>query len=657
MYRSKAFYRADVDGLRAISILAVVGFHAFPSLVPGGFVGVDVFFVISGYLISIIIFTDLASGTFSFTDFYSRRAKRILPALLLVLVAVWIVGWRTLLPSDFERLGRDIAAGASYLSNIFFWNDSGYFDKLSDQKPLLHLWSLGVEEQFYVLFPAVIFLAWKNRLNLLLIVVAIGILSFASNVAVVFSHPSDAFYLPHTRFWELMIGSGLAYAQLFLKTPSRLTGITVRNSYAVLGSLLLLGAMLALPDSHFPGWWALIPTAGAAFLVFSGHDAWLNRTILSSRPLVFVGLISYPLYLWHWPILSFARLAIPHSSNDLVRIGLIAAAFFLAWLTYEFVEKPVRFDQLRVPPAALAVSLAGLAMLVVTPLGLSTLVAKGLPTRFPPALRWTQQNDSQTFAAYRQGTCLLPLGAGHFFPDDCVDKEDLDEPLIFLWGDSHAGHLYPGLQHQRRHFRFRLAQFTTPGCPPLLHAEFRYAPRCKERNDDVFNRIAALKPEWVILSAWWASASHEDLLALNDTFAALKSVEVPHVLVVGHVPSWRNGLRLCLQQYYVEHAVVPERMKTGLVLNPQLDGELGEQSRLAGAIYVSPIEAMCNGEGCVTRVGDDATDIVAWDGSHLTVAGSIYLVDRFPSALFGQSKTIRPSSSGGFSPEYGRLDD
>src|ERR1700722_16740972 len=250
MYRSKAFYRADVDGLRAISILAVIGFHAFPSLVPSGFVGVDVFFVISGYLISTIIFTDLARRTFSFTDFYSRRAKRILPALLLVLVAVWIVGWRTLLPSDFERLGRDIAAGASYVSNIFFWNDTGYFDKLADQKPLLHLWSLGVEEQFYVFFPAVIFFAWKKRFNLLLIVVAIGILSFASNVAVVFSDSSHAFYLPHTRFWELMIGSGLAYAQLFLKTPSPLTGMTVRNWFAVLGLLLLLGAILALPDKH-----------------------------------------------------------------------------------------------------------------------------------------------------------------------------------------------------------------------------------------------------------------------------------------------------------------------------------------------------------------------------------------------------------------------
>src|SRR5579863_2825912 len=212
MDRPEAFYRADVDGLRAISILAVIGFHAFPSMLPSGFVGVDVFFVISGYLISTIILTDLTRGTFSFADFYSRRAKRILPALLLVLVAVWIVGWRTLLPSDLERLGRDIAAGASYLSNIFFWNEAGYFDQLADQKPLLHLWSLGVEEQFYFVFPAVVFFAWKKRINLLLIIVAIEILSFASNVAVVFNHPSHAFYLPHARFWELMIGSGLAYA-------------------------------------------------------------------------------------------------------------------------------------------------------------------------------------------------------------------------------------------------------------------------------------------------------------------------------------------------------------------------------------------------------------------------------------------------------------
>jgi hypothetical protein len=484
---------------------------------------------------------------------------------------------------------------------------------------------------------------------LLLIIGAIGILSFISNVAVLFSHPSAAFYLPHARFWELMIGSGLAYAHVSLKTFSRLTGMTIRNSFATLGLLLLLGAMLALPERNFPGWWALIPTAGAAMLVFSGHDVWINRTVLSNKALVFVGLISYPLYLWHWPILSFARLTIAHSSNDLVRIGLIAAAFFLAWLTYEFVEKPIRFGHTRFPPRALAASLAGLAMLVVTPLGLSTLVAKGLPGRFPPTLQWTQQNDLQTIAAYRQDSCLLPAGSGYVFADDCVDKEGLDEPLIFLWGDSHAAHLYPGLRHQQDRFKFRLAQFTTSRCPPLLHADFSFAPGCRARNADVFNRIATLKPEWVVLSAWWPEVNHVDLSALNDTVAALKGVEVPHVLVVGPVPGWRNGLRVCLQQYYVNHEVVPRRMTTGLQLNPRLDSELRERSRLAGAIYVSPTETMCNAEGCLTRVGDDPKDIVARDGTHLTVAGSIYLVDRFPDALF-----TKPIFSEGAWSEYDR---
>ena len=272
---------------------------------------------------------------------------------------------------------------------------SGYFDKLADQKPLLHLWSLGVEEQFYIFFPAIMFFAWKKRLNLLLIIATMGIFSFASNVAVVVSHPSAAFYLPHARFWELMIGSGFAYAQVFLELPSRLTGIMVRNWFATLGLLLLLGAMLALPERHFPGWWALIPTAGTALLLFSGQSAWINRTVLSNKALVFVGLISYPLYLWHWPILSFARLTIPHSSNDLVRIGLIAVGFFLAWLTYEFVERPIRFGHLRLSSAALATSLACLALLVATPLGLSTLLAKGLPGRFPPALQWTRETNSK----------------------------------------------------------------------------------------------------------------------------------------------------------------------------------------------------------------------------------------------------------------------
>jgi peptidoglycan/LPS O-acetylase OafA/YrhL len=640
MYRSQVAYRADVDGLRAISILAVIGFHAFPTAIPGGFVGVDVFFVISGYLISSLIFKELHTGTFSFADFYIRRAKRILPALILVLLVVWGIGWHSLIPADFARLGNDVAAGASYLSNIFFWNQIGYFDAPATQKPLLHLWSLAVEEQFYFLFPIAVFLAWKKRLNLLLCVSVIGVLSFASNVALVSDHRSAAFYLPYNRFWELMIGSVLAYIAVFLTAPPRPSRLS-RNLFAGLGLALIVAAIFALnPTKDFPGWWALMPTIGAAFLIFAGEHSWINRTILTNRFSVFVGLISYPLYLWHWPLLSFARMRQDEELSTVTLIALLAWAFLLAWLTYEFVEKPIRFGRLKLPSAGTAALLAGFALLVITPLGAVTSIADGFPKRFPVVLQWTQTNLLETIAAYREGACFI-AAEQRVFSDDCVDKQVGDEPLILIWGDSHAAHLYPGIHNLQHRYRFRLAEFTTSTCPPLLGFDFSYIPLCKQTNDDVFKRIAALKPDWVILSAQWYSyvAFHVDWSLLNETIAALKSAGVVHVLLVGSGPVWKGGLPECLQRYYVSHGEVPSRMKYCLELYPDLDLDFRERSRTTGASYVSPLDLLCNDDGCLTKVGDRATDIMMWDFNHLTVAGSIYLTDRFPKPLFGNAST------------------
>lgn len=638
MYRAGAAYRADIDGLRAISIIAVVAFHAFPALVPGGFVGVDVFFVISGYLISTIIFTGLKGGTFSFADFYARRARRIFPGLLLVLFAVWLLGWRQFIPSDFERLGRDIAAGASYLSNIFFWSETGYFDKTAAEKPLLHLWSLAVEEQFYIIFPLTAFVAWKKRWNLLLVISEIGILSFVSNVAVVSHHPAAAFYLPQARFWELMIGSSLAYAGLFFKAAfSILSGRTFRNSSAMLGVLLLLAGIFGLsPKLHYPGWWALIPTAGATFLIFSGRDAWINRTILSNRVCVFVGLISYPLYLWHWPILSFARMMVDHDLDSGILIALVALAFLLAWLTYEFVEKPIRFGSPGIASGASAALLAAIVLLAVTPLGLYTYATGGLPARFPAVLQWSRVNDDETLIAYRQQECFLPIDSDAWvFADRCVDEEVRDEPLIFLWGDLHAADLYPGLRRGQIRYGFRLAQFTSSSCPPVLNIDFsfEFAPLCRQRNDDVFSRIAILKPDWVILSAQWQMLAG-DWSKLTDTIVALKGMGISKILLVGPTPVWPSELPHSLQQYYVKHRIVPSRMREGVRLFSHVDTGLREIAKVAGVSYISPLDLMCNDEGCVTRVGDGAEDIVAWDADHLTVAGSNYLVERFPPVLF-----------------------
>jgi peptidoglycan/LPS O-acetylase OafA/YrhL len=636
MPRADVAYRADVDGLRAISIIAVVGFHAFPAAVPGGFVGVDVFFVISGYLISTLIFTELKAGTFSFAEFYTRRAKRILPALLVVLIVVWIIGWRSLIPADFARLGGDIVAGANYLSNILFWNQTGYFDRMADHKPLLHLWSLAVEEQFYLLFPFFVFLSWKKRWNLLLGISVIGILSFAANVALVYpDRRPAAFYLPHARFWELMIGSGLAYATVFWKAASSEWKSISRNLIAGLGLVLLLGAMWGLnPGKHFPGWWALIPTVGTAILIFSGENAWINRTILSNKICVFVGLISYPLYLWHWPLLSFARLGQEGEVSTATLIIFIALAFVLAWLTYEFVEKPVRYSRLPVPSRKAAVLLAGFALVVITPLGIITAISDGFSSRFPAALQWGGTNTAETLAAYRNGSCFV--AAEHpDFAEECVDKPKSDEPLLFVWGDSHAADLYPGLRALQNRYRFRLAQFTVSSCAPLLGIELSYVPLCKQTNHKIFARIMAVKPDWVILSAQWYSPDqfHIDWSSLNDTILALKRVGVRNVLVVGPVPLWRGGLPECLQQYYVRHRILPFRMKYGLQLFSELDSTLKERSRNSGASYASPMDLMCDDEGCLTRVGDNAGDIVAWDNVHLTVAGSLYLVDRFLQAL------------------------
>jgi peptidoglycan/LPS O-acetylase OafA/YrhL len=642
MQRANVAYRADVDGLRAISILAVVGFHAFPTAVPGGFVGVDVFFVISGYLISTLIFTDLKGGTFSFADFYSRRAKRIFPALIVVLIVVWGIGWHSLIAADFARLGEDIAAGASYLSNIFFWNQIGYFDRMAEQKPLLHLWSLAVEEQFYLLFPFAVFAAWKKRFNLLVGIFVVGILSFATNVALVYpDRRPSAFFLPQARFWELMIGSGLAYATVFWKVTSPESHRTSRNLIAGLGLLLLLAAIYELnPRKHFPGWWALMPTAGAAFLIVSGPNTWINRTLLGNKVSVFVGLISYPLYLWHWPLLSFARMGQEEELSAVALIALLALSFLLAWLTYEFVEKPIRFGRLPLPSGGVAVLLAGFALLVITPVGIATSIADGFAKRFPTELRWAMTNTLQTKAAYREATCFVRDEELEFV-DGCVDKPNGDEPLIVLWGDSHAAHLYPGLRFLQKQYRFRLGQFTVSSCPSVLNFEISAAPLCKQRNNEIFNRIADLKPDWVILSAQWylLNGYHIEWSSLNKTIAALKSAGVRHVLVVGPVPVWSGGLPECLEQYYVKHESIPFRMKYGLQLFTELDNHLRERSRTSGASYISPIDLMCDGKGCVTRVGDNAIDIVAWDNVHLTVAGSIYLVDRFPKALFGDPST------------------
>lgn len=347
-------------------MLSVVIYHAFPKFIRGGFIGVDIFFVISGFLISTIIFGSLERNSFNFIEFYSRRIKRIFPALLLVLTASFVFGWFALLADEYKQLGKHIAGGAGFISNFLFWKESGYFDNAAETKPLLHLWSLGIEEQFYIVWPLLLWLAWKKRFNLLTITILVAVISFALNISKVHSDAVAAFYSPQTRFWELLVGSVLAYmtmhrrslspkfkhkldmwlGQIIYAQAPEANGKTLHNVQSLLGAFLILAGLLIITkERHFPGWWAVVPTLGALLIISAGVHSWFNRVVLSNRVLVWFGLISFPLYLWHWPLLSFVRIIESGTPSRQIRIAAVLISIALAWLTYKFIEKPIRFGK------------------------------------------------------------------------------------------------------------------------------------------------------------------------------------------------------------------------------------------------------------------------------------------------------------------------
>ncbi|TAN84107.1 MAG: acyltransferase, partial [Gallionella sp.] len=370
----KSDYRPDIDGLRAIAVLSVVIFHAFPSLAHGGFVGVDIFFVISGFLISKHIWEELGAGVFSIRTFYARRIRRIFPALSLVLLACLVMGWVILAPGEYEQLGKHVVAGAVFVSNIVLWKESGYFDNAADTKPLLHLWSLGIEEQFYIVWPLLLAFFWRYTRHFGWMFPCILGASLAYSMVVVRHDAVADFYSPLTRFWELALGAGLAFMVARKQAASAMS----RSLISWIGLCLILAAIMVIEkEDPFPGTLALLPTLGAACLIYAGEGVWLNRQVLSHRLLVWIGLISYPLYLWHWPLLSFARIMESGTPSVGARIWLVAASIALAWLTYRFLERPVRSR----PRSGNIVLALCLAMLLLGAAGLAVKKLDGFKSR------------------------------------------------------------------------------------------------------------------------------------------------------------------------------------------------------------------------------------------------------------------------------------
>jgi len=465
-----AAYRPDIDGLRAIAVLSVLAFHAFGEYVAGGFIGVDIFFVISGYLITSILLNDLQCGQFSLGRFYGRRIRRIYPALLLVLLACLVMGWQVLLAGEYAELGQLVAAGAGFIANLMLWLQSGYFDTHADAKPLLHLWSLGIEEQFYIFWPIGLWLVHRagshgargGRLALVARVATMLLLiSFVWNIACVASDPVGTFYLPQTRVWELLVGGWLAIRliikgfeapteQLISRTIGRpiarpidpLNNGKFKNLAACLGlGLLLTGASLVDKNSQFPGWWAALPTLGTALLIAS-DTAWINRKVLSHPLMVGIGLISYPLYLWHWPLLSFGRIIHNGEMPAAERLALMAVAFLLSYATYRLFEQKLRHGGRKITTTLfVAICLVGLT-------GWNIHQREGLDFRYRNLV--TQPAQMVRDFTRWEDKGMYPVGQcdpSFVYPkaNICLQSSPGQPPDTVVFGDSHAFHAYWGI--------------------------------------------------------------------------------------------------------------------------------------------------------------------------------------------------------------------
>lgn len=610
-------------------------------MIRGGFIGVDIFFVISGFLISTIIFDNLKSNSFSFIEFYSRRIRRIFPALLLVLVASYVIGWFLLLPAEYGQLGKHIAGGAGFISNLLFWNESGYFDGAAESKPLLHLWSLGIEEQFYIVWPLLLWLAWKKERDLLRVTIVIAIVSFALNIvqSTVYFDSVAAFYSPQTRFWELLAGSILAYRtrqgasplagteQIAQEQRPGIRGSSWRCSRSLLGAgLIILGVVVISRESAIPGWWALLPTMGAVLIISAGPDTWLNRTVLANRVLVWFGLISYPLYLWHWPLLSFARIAEGRSPSIEMRLAVVVISIVLAWLTYRFVERPIRSggrsDRKVIVLLALMIA-AGYA-------GYDCFKRDGLGSRFPAIVQELLEYKRARFDGWGKASCSLSQTQDYTAFKHCLWRDGQDKkPLLLLWGDSNAEHLYPGYQSSFGG-EYQIAMRTASLCPPILDMEIGIRPHCRKINDYVFDFIKKHRPDKVVLAAIW---NEYDWKQLEGTIVRLRQIGITDIDLVGPAPRWTDNLpRLLFLKFRSDvFRQIPVRMGFGLRRDVlQLDPALADFAGQLKINYISPIRILCNEDGCITRLGETGDTLMAYDHVHLTTKGSQFLVSRFP---------------------------
>lgn len=626
-------YRSDIDGLRALAVLPVVFYHAGIPYFSGGYVGVDIFFVISGFLITGLIIAELKAGTFSISDFYERRIRRIFPALFFMVFLVMLAGLIILLPKEFSYYGQSAIATAIFVSNIFFWKTtSNYFDGPAEIHPLLHTWSLAVEEQFYIIFPLLLFVIFKyskTYLRHILLLILFGSLSLS--VWGVHNAPTATFYLAPTRAWELLVGSILATDAI--PAVKRIFSATL---VGLLG-LSCIGYSVFFYDSNtlFPGLAALIPCLGAAFIIYagSGNHKTLLSALLSSRLLVGIGLISYSLYLWHWPLIVFLRHHILLRALNPTEITcLIAASFIMAIISWRYVEKPFRGQSgILNRPRLFAAGFTSIALAII--FGMILSMTSGIPQRFEGLDKVAMQTESEfpEWAAYKWTDCSIS-DAKNWKQSSCnLSRSSANGGRALLWGDSFAAHYVAGFL-QQPNTPFFLLRYTSHQCPPLLDYYAASNPECSDFNAAVLNLIKENKIDTVIMSANWQSYLARSKMSypqIGVTVNKLSEVGI-RVILIGQSPVY--GFTYPDEFYFSQLRHTSDPGFAEVELPTSINSEIEKSA--PNAIFFDPSVELCHGSKC--RYLEGTMYLVA-DSGHFTQYGSKKMV----AALLAKIDTIR----------------
>lgn len=544
-------YRADIDGLRALAILSVVFYHMFPAVLPGGFAGVDIFFVISGYLIGSTIISEYDSGKFSFIKFYQRRLVRIIPPILTLLFTVGIAGYFLLTPFEFKSLGRHIAAASIFGSNIQLLKEVNYFAAAADTKPLLHLWSLGIEEQFYLVLPLLLIFFGRNKIRSFVLINILLVFSFVYCCYLLKFKPSDAFFRPESRFWELLIGVSLSKIE-----KMNIGSIPALKKYFGIAGffLCLYGITFLKGNDPYPGVLALLPTIGAFLIIFSGSNGVLNRTLFSNSFVVFIGKISYSFYLWHWPLLSISHLFYPESVPKHVTFQLMALALALSVVTYYFVEKPLKKLTDKQKKYVSILSVIGLMMTFFV----GRFVYKEkirqhfVDERTKEILQTTSQwvdfvnyKNEIYYTSFEKGA-LITRGRG---------------PIkIAFVGDSHSQQYFPLVERfvEKDDKKWTVYFLTRPGCSGLLNVKHKDTSKkdCHDYFKNGFDFLLKEKINKIIFSSFWGAYFTNKIDAYVDIDGKKQTLEFSSPGYAEAMKGLENNLRM-FASHGVETYVIP----------------------------------------------------------------------------------------------------